>query len=213
MRKDLPPVKDKPTGKQLRVYIRLASGAEACLYVSNEVSGQYHVLVPSGAGCVHRGGLQRAAPGLRARQAAVRRERRGASYVSRHAWSGDSERRVPLVPPRQCEARCGTPRAAAPHGRTQHHCSLRSYPSPRILRLRSPGRARDATRGQQRLDEPETCRTGCSRTRRGGVWRKGEDREDRWEVRQQGWTSLARSGVPSVHARLSFCGRRRPLPA
>lgn len=47
MRKDLPPVKDKPTGKQLRVYIRLASGAEACLYVSNEVSGQYHVLVPA----------------------------------------------------------------------------------------------------------------------------------------------------------------------
>ncbi len=47
MRNDLPPVKDKPTGRQLRVYIRLASGAEACLYVSNEVSGQYHVLVPS----------------------------------------------------------------------------------------------------------------------------------------------------------------------
>ncbi len=47
MRKDLPPVKDKPTGKQIRADIVLHDGHSADLLVSNEVNGKYHIVAPA----------------------------------------------------------------------------------------------------------------------------------------------------------------------
>lgn len=47
MKNNLPPVKDKPTGKQIRADIVLYDGQSADLLVSNEVNGKYHIIAPA----------------------------------------------------------------------------------------------------------------------------------------------------------------------
>lgn len=47
MRNDLPPVKSTTSGKQVKVYITLPGGTPEIVWVSDEVNGKYHVVVPS----------------------------------------------------------------------------------------------------------------------------------------------------------------------
>lgn len=47
MRSDLPPVKPTTSATQIKVDIKLASGADAVFYVDDGVAGKYHVLVPA----------------------------------------------------------------------------------------------------------------------------------------------------------------------
>lgn len=47
MRKDLPPVKPTTSATQIKVDIKLASGADAVFYVDDGVADKYHVLVPA----------------------------------------------------------------------------------------------------------------------------------------------------------------------
>ncbi len=45
MRNDLPPVKPTTSATQIKVDIKLASGADAVFYVDDGVADKYHVLV------------------------------------------------------------------------------------------------------------------------------------------------------------------------
>lgn len=47
MRNDLPPVKPTTSATQIKVDIKLASGADAVFYVDDGVADKYHVLVPA----------------------------------------------------------------------------------------------------------------------------------------------------------------------
>ena len=47
MRKDLPPVKNKPSGKQVSGAVKLYDGKPSAIYMDDRKAGEYHFIVPS----------------------------------------------------------------------------------------------------------------------------------------------------------------------